>query len=349
MKNVLAISCLMMLAAGATGAMAADATAPLGLKNGSIGYAITSARWAQYQTPEAKECPDGLYKHGPREQFKAKYPNGGSVRDTSLTWESAVQFPMDYNDTFPFARAGGKIANGMNLDGKVGPNDFTSPEGEAGIDNQMFRVLGCVPIYRGPDGLLWFLDTKFIKTQAYSRLLVELTGVDNLTNDPEVDVHLYRGIDPLMGDATGENTMAGGTEHIDERFGKKYERHFKGRIENGVLITEPTDILMPWGQQPRNLLIHAARMRMNLTGDGAKGMLGGYTDVDSWYRQMTEWATHFLSYGQAAAPSLYQQMRKVADGYPDASGQMTAVSSGIQVQFAQVFIEHRPKTIALNK
>ena len=67
--------------------------------------------------------------------------------------------------THPTFRDNPKITSrsaiGLNLDGKVGPNDFIGPEGEKGIDNQLYRVLGCVAHFRGPDGSLYFFGNKF--------------------------------------------------------------------------------------------------------------------------------------------------------------------------------------------
>ena len=33
-----------------------------------------------------------------------------------------------------------RIGEGFNLDGKIKPNDFVSPDGEKGIDNQLYRA-----------------------------------------------------------------------------------------------------------------------------------------------------------------------------------------------------------------
>ncbi|HYS45012.1 MAG TPA: hypothetical protein VEM35_01160, partial [Rhizomicrobium sp.] len=36
-----------------------------------------------------------------------------------------------------------RIGDGFNLDGKVKANDFVSPDGEKGIDNNLYRAWGC--------------------------------------------------------------------------------------------------------------------------------------------------------------------------------------------------------------
>ena len=49
--------------------------------------------------------------------------------------------PMAHN-------AEGRYAIGLNLDGEVGPDSWEHPHtGETGIDNQMWRVLGCWDVY----------------------------------------------------------------------------------------------------------------------------------------------------------------------------------------------------------
>ena len=332
-------------------AMAADPALPATVKNGTIGYVITEAHWGVYQSPGGKEeCPDGINKMGPREQFSAQFPNGGTLADTALKREGQSWFPQDYEDKFPFKEAKGTIAIGMNLDGKVGPNDFTSPDGVKGVDNQLFRVVGCLAHFRGPDGVIWFFDNKFMKDFDYSRGLFEITGVDSLANDPDVEVHIYRGLDRLMTDATGNTIMPGGTQHIDARFGKKFERTIKGKIVDGTLITEPVDAYWPWATffgVPGRQFIRGMRYQLKLEQDGAKGLMAGYADVDAWYDQMiTAWSTHHLSYGQTSAPSVYRELRKNADGYPDKDGQMTAISAAMDVKFTQVYIEHPAREVA---
>src|SRR5690348_11180259 len=60
------------------------------IRDGTIAYALTALRWATWiksDTPVA--CPEGV-NDGPREQFKALFPNDGGTRslaDTQLTRE----------------------------------------------------------------------------------------------------------------------------------------------------------------------------------------------------------------------------------------------------------------------
>ena len=152
---------------------------------------------AIWQSPDGKvECPKGI-NDGPREQFKSCYPEKRafttSSSNTQLEREGQIWNPDDRArvDKLPFKEAQGTTAIGLNLDGKVGPNDFTSPDGEKGIDNSMYRVIGCVANYRGPDGSYRHFIEDYMRKFNYNRFLMELTNVDNLTNDDDVDVTLY--------------------------------------------------------------------------------------------------------------------------------------------------------------
>ena len=42
-----------------------------------------------------------------------------------------------------------RIGDGFNLDGKIKANDFVSPDGEKGIDNELYRAWGCDAPWRG--------------------------------------------------------------------------------------------------------------------------------------------------------------------------------------------------------
>ena len=314
-----------------------------GLIDGKIGYALTDARWAIRQTENGEtECPDG-FNEGPRAQFRALYPDGGTVAETRLERESASRFPLDKEDNFPYREAQGKFAIGLNLDGKVGPTDFTSDEGEPGVDNQLFRAIGCTRLFRAPDGTFAHFTNMWVREMNFNRILVELSDVDSLIDDDAVNVTLYRGKDRLMTDATGANIMPGGSNRVDERFGKKFIHHLKGKIEDGVLTTEPADVRWPWAvflQRPGAYDIRGLRFNVNLGPEHADGLVAGYADIEAWYAQLIRsWSTHHSSYGGLSQPSLYRQLLRLADGYPDESGAMTALSSAITVRMTQVFIE----------
>lgn len=320
---------------------------PATLRNGKIGYVMTDLYWAIYQTPDAKEeCPKG-FNGGPREQFAVLFPDheSQSVEDTQLRQEIETWHPTAEPDTFPFYEVEGKYSYGLNLDGNVDPNDFTHPDGEEGIDNEVYRAVGCIIGFRGPDGVEFIFQNKAIADRRYNRMMIELSGVDDLENDDEVTVTLYRGLDRLLTDATGMRVMPGGSQRVDMRWGEDLVRQTTGKIVDFVLTTDPiADVVIPWMNLnvPTVQIIRDMRLELNLTPTRAEGLVAGYADVDTWYKQLIRNdSTHHLSNGQISGISLYKALRRLADAYPDSeTGANTAISTALDVKLVQVFIVH---------
>lgn len=316
------------------------------LKNGRIGYVLTNRYWSLYETEGAKiECPQG-FNDGPREQFKKLYSDGKkrSVVEAQLKREGEQWHPSKAAEAFVFHEAQGKLAYGVNLDGKVGPNDFDSPQGEKGIDNQMSRALGCIAGYRtgGPN---YHFENLFMQGYNDTRILIDLSGVDDLNSDDDVTVNVYRGSNSLLQDATGEGFIPGGTQQADLRWGKDYIFKLKGKIVDGVLTTQSIDrIVFPWGSTFNTTgyqVFRGMQFKLKLTQQGAEGFIAGYADVEAFSHHLnTHWSTHHQSYGQLSSPSLYRSLSRLADGYPDPkTGDNTAISSAVKVKFVQVFID----------
>ncbi|MCG8414659.1 MAG: hypothetical protein MI746_10620 [Pseudomonadales bacterium] len=321
------------------------------LRDGKIGYVMTDLFWSVYQTEDAsQECPRG-FNDGPREQFEELFPyhEGLSVEETQLKQEIETWHPSTEPDGFEFLEVEGELSWGLNLDGEVGPNDFRHPDGTPGIDNEVYRAVGCVIGFRGPDGVEYIFQNKAIVDERYNRMMIELSGVESLDNDDAVTVTVYRGMDRLLTDATGSKVMPGGTQRVDRRWGESLIREVNARIVEGKLITEPmTDMVIPWQnlRVPSIQLIRDARLVLDLTETNATGLLAGYADVDTWYYQLIRNdSTHHLSNGQISGISLYKALRRLADAYPDSeTGDNTAISTALDIKMTQVFITH-PKPL----
>ncbi len=325
-----------------------------GIEDRTIGYVMTHTYWAIHQTEGAKiECPNG-FNDGPREQFKILYPDNGQKQmllDTQLEREGEIWFPSKDDEPYPFYEAQGTTAIGLNLDGKIDANDFMSPDGDEGVDNQLYRAIGCIANYRGPDGTLYHFTNNYMQVFNYNRVLIELTDVDSLINDDDVTVTTYRGLDSLMTDATGNDFLPGGSQRVDPRWGKEFNQQFKGRIVEGVLTTDPADLTMPATAAFRDTTVQKIRdlrFKLRLTPERAEGLMAGYTDVQNFYYQLNAaWSTHLQSYGQLSSPSLYRALHRLADAYPDPlTGENTAISSTLDTKFTQVFIIHPDQQVA---
>lgn len=341
--NLKRMACGAVLAAGASiaaSAWAADGGAPDGR---TIAYVVTNLSWALQSTKEMTECPQGL-NDGVREQFKLLFPDAGSHQRTFVETQLRRQIesyqPTVAPDALPFLEGQGPVAPGLDLDGVTGPEDFTSPEGLRGVDNQMHRVLGCIANYRAPDGPIRFFEDEMVLRENYNRIIVQLTGVDSLVDDPDVDVLIFRGRDNVLVDAGGLKALPGGTQRIDTRWGSRFIRRTRGHIAKGTLTTEPVDLLYPWDafNMPTDQYMWGARLSLALTPESAEGLLAGYTDVETWYLHMLRnWSAHYQSYGKSSGPSIYKAMRRLADAVPDpATGANRAISSALAAKFIEV-------------
>ncbi len=338
------------VAALAIGAGAQNAELPAIVKDGKIGYVLTHRYWAVHQTPEGKvECPKG-FNDGPREQFKQLFPENGTKRtmmDTHLMREGRQWFPDTSEEGFTFKDAGGKVSYGMDLDGKAKDSDFTSPDGAKGVDNQMYRAMGCISNYRAPEGTIYHFENEYLRRYATNRFMIELSGVDSLVNDDDVTINSYRGLDQILADASGASFIPGGTQRVDDRWGAYVRATWKGKIVDGVLISGPSDVTIPASATFDTSAFHVfkgMRFQLKLTPERAEGVMAGYVDVEAFNHHLnTSWSTHHQSYGQLSAPSMYRAIRRLADGYPDDKGQMTAISSALSVKFTQVYIDHPPQ------
>ena len=345
--TALAIAAVIATTAALASAAAEVAANGGALRDGTIAYVTTDLFWSVYQTPDARqECPRG-FNDGPREQFEQLYPAHEflSVEQTQLKQEIETWHPTTEPDGFEFLEVEGDLSWGLDLDGEVGPNDFVHPDGTPGIDNEVYRAVGCIIGFRGPDGVEYIFQNKALVDERYNRMMIEISGIDDLQNDDEVTVTWYRGLDRLLTDATGLKVMPGGTQRVDARWGKSLIRQTRGKIVDSVLTTEPIEeLVFPW----QNLSVPSvhrfrdARLQLTLSAEGATGLLAGYADVDTWYYQLIRNdSTHHLSNGQISGISLYKALRRLADAHPDPeTGDNTAISTALDIKMSQVFVLH---------
>ena len=323
------------------------------LKNRSIAYVMTADHWAMFATADGKvECPDGV-NDGPREEYVKLFPKDDTKRTlvaTSLEREGSIWFPSLTADPHPFKESKSKVVNGLNLDGKMGPNDYETPSGEKGIDNQFNRAVGCVDTFRPDNGNYLNLGLN-LQRKAWGRMLIEITNVDSLANDDDVTVTWYKGLDPLLQDSTGSGFLPYGTQRIDTKRGGMFTARTHGKIVNGVLTTDPVDMLFTYNyyqQAYAKYTFRDARFKMNVLPDQANGLLGGYVDIESFYRaEIKTMSTFTLSFGREAPQAVYRALSKLADAHPDPETKRnTAISAAKELKFQRVYIQRDEKRVA---
>jgi hypothetical protein len=212
----------------------------------------------------------------------------------------------------------------------------------------MYRLLGCVYGFRSY-GQFEVNANENRKSNGNGMTLIEVAGVDDTRNDPDVTVNIYRAIDPYTLDGAGQFT-AWGSYRIDAPGGlPRYKSTLKGRIVNGVVSTEPGDANVPfYGNYTYvNQLIRDMRLQLEIAEDGASatGMLAGYYDVDQLMFYVTGLGP-IQSTAISDCPAIYAAAHRLADGYPDpATGQCTALSSAFNFKAVSAFIVHPKKEV----
>lgn len=245
-------------------------------------------------------------------------------------------FPMSVPDP-GIETAQGRFAYGFNLDGQIGANSFEDPEtGEKGVDNQMWRVLGCYANYtvRRPvipynESIVW--DTAMDSMPAW---LVSISGAD-LSKDGDVTVTFDRSLNVLMRNAHG--AVLRGSSYTVDRDPRSHSV-FKGHIKDQIVTIEPGDFFMQGESQFYAVLRFAnTHLRFKLNPNGTlSGVIGGYQPWRDYYHYL---AIRGENDGLVDLPGTYYAMKRLADADPDpATGENRAISSAYYVEAAPVFL-----------
>jgi hypothetical protein len=220
--------------------------------------------------------------------------------------------------------AQGRYAYGFNLSGHVGPNSFEDPEThELGVENQMWRVLGCFGSYQVRVPTVPYVELNEALIDSMPAWVISISGTD-LGSDGDVTVTFDRALNLLMRDAQGSGILHGASYTIDPD--PRSHNVFKGHIRNQVLTVDPDNLFL-LGESPAMTVFRMTKthMRLKLEPDGAlHGFIGGYQPWLDYY--------HFLTgYDDGAyvnMPGVYYAMKRLADADPDpVTGQNMAISA----------------------
>lgn len=324
-------------------------------------FVIASKKLAIYETPFMDECPEGLAKGNDEFWWRALTPadrarlteNGtldvasrqGYAMFRGSNGEQVCYAPFSVKDP-PLRTVEGKISYGLDLDGEATAGscphqDFVDPDGRPGIDNQLYRLLGCAAGWRS-FGFVENSADDDRKSGGLATIVMELSDVESLRNDGDVTVTFFHAIDPPATDALGR-VLPYSSYRIDVANGvARYDSRVKGRIVEGVLTTDPADVELPFYAIVVFIRQHLRGMKLELKisddGASAEGFLGGYHDV----KQIEEYfrAVGGLSAtGQFSCPQLFTALPQLADGHRDfATGACTSISGAYRVKAVAAFI-----------
>jgi hypothetical protein len=250
-------------------------------------------------------------------------------------------------------------ADGKPAPGTCAHDDFRGMNGERGIDNQFYRLVGCTKSFQSTG------QSNTFEIEMYTGswgILLTLKGVADLHNAKNVEVGIYASADPIQLSPTRE-ALANATYASDQD--PRFRATTHGRIVNGVLTTDPVDVRFHWTVNGIHLErpLQDARMRMTFTSDGGmEGILAGYTSVEDLYdfqygfrngkdakgnpansRLIAGSANGAAGVLQHTCNGAYFALKQLADGHRDPkTGQCTAISTQYKIKAIPAFVVDSP-------
>lgn len=298
----------------------------------SLGFVVSSFGLL-FPEVEGESCPAGLAK-GPVEYAAAGLP----VPPDDCTAPLSAPSPGS-----PAMLAPGTL-DGFDLD--VGEQagcehpGFTGPDGADGIDDQLWRVLGCIRGFQEGDIVSGVVDAAV--RDGSMTILVDVRDVDDPHDDDDVSVQVFasREAPPAGGDGS---VLPWGTLAVDPdpRFHGSVAR---GRIVDGVLEAGPMDVRLRLNIQivEGELSFRGARLRLAIADGGdARGGLHGYAPVDELYDVFGRQAGTIG--GKEAIGYLCSGLRRLLDEQADgdrdpADGTCRSISSSWRLGAVPAFV-----------
>lgn len=368
---------------------------PSFVQDGKAGFVVAHIEYALSQdAKDTGVCPDGMTKGvnpepsgyggpasgaaGQAPAAGAQRPAGAAADDVQRRFFESISDPNRPNacanpeafgpdPNFRTVKLPGAKAYGIDMDGadarakgKPAPgscahDDLVGMNGERGIDNQFFRVVGCSNSYQST-GLSNAWTTEML-TGAWG-ILITLSGVDDIRNDDSVEVGFFANADPIELDPN-RDPLPNATYAIEQD--PRFRAKTRGRIVNGVLTTDPVNVRFHkitngiYLERP----LEDARVKMTLGADGVlEGYLAGYTPVDEMYDLQYAYRNgkngkgepadrrliNISSMGQAfvlghTCNGAYHALHELADAHPDPkTGRCTAISTQYRIKAIPAFV-----------
>jgi hypothetical protein len=363
----------------------AQAEAPF-VQNGRAGFVVSHIEYAlSGEAGETAACPSGMSRNmaeifamtpeGKRraaesdEEYGTRVRQGAGVLSTAPNGQNLCLNP-EAGQPDPYFRtveASDIPVLGIDIDGQVsiadGPaqaglcphDDFSGPDGERGIDNQFFRVVGCSRSFQSTGQS----NTYAIEMLTGSwGIIITVDGVDSIENDDDVEVGFFANADPIQL-SPGREPLDYATYITDQD--PRFRATAHGRIKDGVLTTEPTD--MRFHSVVNSMLLErslrGAVLQATLSEKGVlEGYLAGYTPVEEMYDLQYGYRNGKDRNGKLAPLKLrtgtgngaafvlghtchgaYYALYQHADSNPDpATGKCTSISTQYRVKAIPAFV-----------
>jgi hypothetical protein len=260
-------------------------------------------------------------------------PDAGLVGDSGSTDTSVGETLVFLAKRIYFSRIEDGVSSGFDLDRAVteqgastgcGHADFVNLAGDTGIDNQFAQLLPLIEQFGG------------MAIESYARaaidsgnllMMMEVTGVDDLDNDSQVSIGMYRGLgEPLKG--TDGSIQPWQT--FDRDTANPWVKVNDAQIVDGILIASAFDYTLPFFifDFAFEITLHDAELRVKLSADGNHtGMFGGAVTIEN----MLHIADN-IDGGEQLPPLIRNVGTSMADLQPDESGTCQALSTVLNIE-----------------
>ncbi len=231
----------------------------------------------------------------------------------------------------------GKFGFGFDLDkrGAGTPGSFEDPEThDKGVDNQLFRALGCIHNYRAapPDRASDTEQWWYLIQDSQQAWLLSINS-DDFSKDGPATLTFDRALEHPSRDANS-NTRPNMTYRIDPD--PRSHLEVKGELKNKVFHAATDQTLFMVGDVLvlQSLELHKLHARIKLLPDGSiDGFIGGYEPWLERFYAIGHGGNNFEQNVGHDLPGIYHLLRRNADAEPDPkTGQNMAISATWRIE-----------------
>jgi hypothetical protein len=237
-----------------------------------------------------------------------------------------------------------RIGDGFNLDGKIGPNDFVSPDGERGIDNALYRAWGCDTPWRGNGNANLDLRANDKMLSGLYTVVIRISGNQDPMNDSDATIEIGQSPEKIVRDARADVAASYSYRILKDAQYTKLKARIKDGVVESVQVPELHAPRLAWfPDQLGDADFHQGRLRLVMGGDNrATALIGGYRDILDLYAENT----FAQDGGQQGVRehedhvALYYALRRNADAMPDPkTGRKMGISTAYRMTLRSAFVE----------
>ncbi len=248
-----------------------------------------------------------------------------------------------------------RIGDGFNLDGKIGPEDFISPNGEKGIDNALYRARGLDSPRPGNGNATLDLRANDKMGEGLFTMVIRVSGNKDPMNDDDAVVEIGYSPDKIVKDSHANVS----TDYSSRILQSGQYTKLKAKIKNGVVETEQVEHLhsprIAWFyDQTGDANFARGKIRLKIAADGgsATGLLGGYRDWRDLYAEYTlaQDGGQQGTREHEDAVSLYYALRRNADGMLNPrTKRFDGISSAYRLKMVSAYVVDPAKPMEIPK